>query len=157
MKMILIVASLVFQVPLFGQTNSGVSDFRKYASPAKKWCIDERQGPNLFVSKSTKIKGSVSDEIEKHIVDIDVWVTVRNPKTNQTIVSVRVGKDGSFDLGTLEAGEYDLRVSWADHGVLRRLTVSDQPRDLSCSDGVTCHLDVFIYLKWIARIAGCPQ
>jgi len=155
--MIWIIAALVLQIPLFGQTNSGVSDFGKYASPAKKWCLDERPGPNLVVSRSTKIKGSVSDEIDKPIVDTEVWVTVRNSKTNHTVVSVPVGKDGSFDLGILEAGEYLFRVSWAGHGVFRRLTVSDSPRDLSCSDGVTCHLDVFIYVKGIARIADCPQ
>jgi hypothetical protein len=157
MRIIWVIAVLVLQIRLFGQTDSGVSDWRKYTSPTKKWCIDDRPGPNLSISRKTKIKGTVSDEIEKPITDTGEWVTVKNPQTNRTVVSVVVGKDGSFDLGTLEAGEYHLRVSSAGHGVDRRLVALDGPRDLSCSEGAICQLKVFIYLKWIARVAVCSE
>ena len=159
MRIVLLIAAvLVLPFLLLGQAKNAANDFYKYASPSKKWCIDDRSGPNLVVSETAKIVGIVSDELEKPVVNSEVLVTVKTPQTGQTVTSIHIGTNGSFNLGTLQAGEYSLRVVWARHGVFWRLAEVDKPKDLSCSAGANCHLDVFIWLMGgISHFNECSQ
>jgi len=144
---------------LFGQSICSDANGRHTPlDPKIRLCIDERDGPNLFIDHPVKLTGSLYYENCAPTIDKEVFVRVSDPSTKRVLFSSALDEKGQFDFGAVPAGKYRISAVLRGHGVWNRLSVAGRSADFSCSDGSECKLQVMIWWKQTNyQMVACSQ
>ena len=105
--------------------------------------------PNLKLAGSARIKGHVADQATAPIGNSPIELRRFISATKQeTVKKAFTDKDGRFDLGVIEKGDYRLLLS--PHRGFK------QPEELKC-DGTNCVLEVILVVNPTDQVtAQCP-
>jgi 5-hydroxyisourate hydrolase-like protein (transthyretin family) len=109
----------------------------------------EKIRPNLVLKNSTHITGRLTDQttapFENSKVQLRKYVSERD---QAPVKSVTTDKDGRFDFGLLEAGEYRLLASPS--------RAFAQPQELHCAEK-TCELQITLKVNPTDQVTSqCP-
>ncbi|MEO6965779.1 MAG: carboxypeptidase-like regulatory domain-containing protein [Acidobacteriaceae bacterium] len=135
-RKMLLVAMLGSTSFLFSQTVCVGTSQQQCIEAQKQKCASEPAPANFELPKDRVVQGTVADTTGESFQGVEVQLRI--PKTGSVVQSV-AAKDGTFNLGMVNAGFYRLIVVKQGEQGIKRLRMWDQPKSLVCADSTSAY------------------
>ena len=128
-----------------------------------KICHDESAPANLFVAHPVLLTGRFLDpsgapinfDAIKH--SHQTIVQIKHPVSAVILFAVPLRPSGEFEFESVREGNYRLILVWMKDGGFKRLPLSDQPKEIRCSDLRECRISSVITFHGSDNpIDSCP-
>ncbi len=109
-------------------------------------CKAEKAPANLFVAHSVRLTGTFFDptgapiDFDSIKPDHQTIVQIKSPASGEVLFAVPLRTNGEFEFELVPEGNYRLILVWMKDGKFERLPLTDQPKEIRCSDLKECRI-----------------